>query len=207
VPRQRIAVIGSGNIGGTLAGKWVAAGHPVIFGTRDPASPRDSTMKLGPGARVTTVEEAVSAADVVLFAVPGRAMPGLVAGLGAALNGRIVIDAANRIGEPSLNSLAEIAAAAPDAHAYRAFNIYGWENFRDPTFGPEHPDLFFAGPDGPSRTAVEGLISDVGLRPVWVGGPEEAGAVDGLLTLWFTLSGKRGMGRHLAFRLLSDSRA
>ena len=129
-----------------------------------------------------------------------------MSGLGAALNGRIVIDAANRIGEPTLNSLADITAAASDAVAYRAFNIYGWENFREPTFGHERADLFFAGPDGPSRTVVEGLISDVGLRPAWVGGPEQAATVDALLTLWLTLSGKRGMGRHLAFRLRSDSR-
>ena len=207
MPKQRIAVIGSGNIGGTLAEKWVAAGHPVIFGARDPSSPRESTTKLRPGARVATIDDAVEAADVVLLAVPGRAMPDVVSGIGTALNGRIVIDAANRIGEPSLNSLADIAIAAPDARAYRAFNIYGWENFREPTFGHEPADLFFAGPEGASRSVVEGLISDVGLRPVWVGGPEEAGAVDALLALWFTLAGKRGMGRHLAFRLLGDSRS
>lgn len=204
---QRIAVIGSGKIGGTLAGKWVSAGHPVIFGVRDPSSPRDVTGTLGPGARVASIEDAVHAADVVLLAIPGRAMGGLVADVGGSFDGRIVIDAANRIGEPSLNSLAAIAAAAPAALPYRAFNTLGWENFRQPTFGAERADMFFAGPDGPSRSTVEGLISDVGLRPVWVGGPEEADTVDGLLALWFTLAGKRGMGRHLAFRLLSDQRA
>ena len=32
---MRIAVIGKGNIGGTLGSKWRAAGHDVVYGTRD----------------------------------------------------------------------------------------------------------------------------------------------------------------------------
>lgn len=29
---MRIAVIGTGHIGGTLGGKWRAAGHDVVYG-------------------------------------------------------------------------------------------------------------------------------------------------------------------------------
>ncbi|MGC1752755.1 MAG: NAD(P)-binding domain-containing protein [Trebonia sp.] len=32
---MKIAVIGKGNIGGTLGSKWRAAGHDVVFGARD----------------------------------------------------------------------------------------------------------------------------------------------------------------------------
>jgi predicted dinucleotide-binding enzyme len=32
---MRIAVIGKGNIGGSLGGKWRAAGHDVVYGARD----------------------------------------------------------------------------------------------------------------------------------------------------------------------------
>ncbi len=32
---MRIAVIGKGNIGGTLGSKWRAAGHDVVYGARD----------------------------------------------------------------------------------------------------------------------------------------------------------------------------
>lgn len=45
-------------------------------------------------------------------------------------------------------------AAAPEAAVYRAFNIFGFENFADPVFGGIHADLFYAfcaGPDGESR--------------------------------------------------------
>jgi hypothetical protein len=51
---------------------------------------------------------------------------------------------------------------------------------------------------------VESLIADVGLRPVWVGGPEEVQVVDAMLRLWITLVRKRGFGRRLAFKLIQD---
>jgi 8-hydroxy-5-deazaflavin:NADPH oxidoreductase len=76
---MRIAVIGTGNIGGTLGGKWRAAGHDVVFGSRNPSGP-------GPGgAPLVPAAEAISAADAVLFAVPGRAVADIVAANGAAL--------------------------------------------------------------------------------------------------------------------------
>ena len=73
--------------------------------------------------------------------------------------------------------------------------------FAAPTIGGERPDLFYAGPDA-GHESVEKLISDVGLRPVRVGDTDQAGTVDGLLRLWFTLS--RSHGRHIAFKLLTD---
>ena len=32
---MRVAVIGKGNIGGTLGSRWRSAGHDVVFGARD----------------------------------------------------------------------------------------------------------------------------------------------------------------------------
>jgi hypothetical protein len=51
---------------------------------------------------------------------------------------------------------------------------------------------------------VERLIADVGLRPVWVGGPDEVEVVDGVLRLWFALVMKRQLGRRLAFKMIQD---
>ena len=35
---MKIAIIGIGNVGGTLGPAWAKAGHDVIFGVRDPNS-------------------------------------------------------------------------------------------------------------------------------------------------------------------------
>jgi predicted dinucleotide-binding enzyme len=151
------------------------------------------------------VAEALAAADVVLVAVPGGAVDQLVEENSAALDGKIIIDAANKIGSGGpLNSLATFEAKTPNARVYRAFNTLGWENFDNPVIGGLQADLFYCGPDHDDRQLIDRLISDVGLRPVWVGGLQEIDHVDALLWLWFALARNRGYGRHLAFKLLTE---
>jgi len=200
----RIAVVGAGKIGGTLGRKWVAAGHEVAFGVRDRQDERAVALRaeLAEPARVTTIAHALAAGDVVLLAVPGRVAAETVAEHGAALDGKAVIDATNNIGAQSVNSVAAIQAAAPRAGVFRAFNCYGWENFADPIYDGVQADLFYAGPDGGAGAAVEQLIRDVGLRPVRIGGSDQAGTTDDLLRVWFALV-KGGRGRNVAFKLLS----
>lgn len=126
-----------------------------------------------------------------------------VATVGGALNGKLVFDATNNIGAPSINSIATIAGAAPQASVYRAFNIYGFENFAEPVFDGVQADLFYAGPDGGSRQRAESLIAEVGLNPVWLGGPEKAELIDQLLRIWFTLAFEQKRGRRMALKLLT----
>jgi predicted dinucleotide-binding enzyme len=128
-------------------------------------------------------------------------VPDLVAAQGAALAGKVVIDAVNRIGEPEINSRALIAEAAPDVQYVRAFNTLGWENFADPLPGA---NLFFAADPG-ARSAAEELIAAIGLDPTFVGDAAAAATVDALLPLWFALVQARGGNRKLAFALVTES--
>ena len=118
-----------------------------------------------------------------------------------ALDGKILIDATNNIGAESVNSFPAFKQQTPNASIYRTFNCYGWENFKNPN--PD-ADLFYAGTDGAARKAIEQLISDVGLHPLYVGGVDQAGLLDGVLRLWFALSGGQKMGRQLSFKVLTD---
>ena len=188
---MKIAVIGTGKIGGTLGRRWREAGHEVVHGSR-------AGSGTGPGdTPVMAVGEALAGAEVVLLAVPGRAMAEVVAANGPALGGKVVIDAANRIGEPSVDSRADIAAAAPDARYVRAFNTLGWENFADPPAGAV---MFFAADPGAQQTAEE-LIKAVGLEPVLAGDADATGMVDSLLTLWFALVKHNGGNRRVALSI------
>jgi 8-hydroxy-5-deazaflavin:NADPH oxidoreductase len=189
---MKIAVIGTGNIGGTLGRRWIAAGHEVVYGSR-------AASGEGPGgAPQMTVGDALADAEVVVLAVPGRAMADVVAANGAALDGKVVIDAGNRIGEPQTDSRAEIAAVAPQAGYVRAFNTLGWENFADPLPGTA---LFFAA-DPSSRPAAEELIAAVGLEPVFAGDAAATGMVDALLPLWFAMVKHNGGNRRVALQVI-----
>ncbi|HLH45691.1 MAG TPA: NAD(P)-binding domain-containing protein [Acidimicrobiales bacterium] len=193
---MRIAIIGTGNIGGTLGSAFAGAGHDVVFGAREPSGTEAP-------APVTGIADALRKAEVVVLAVPGPAVRGLVEEHAGALDGRLVVDATNTIGGGGpANSHDVITAAAPAARYVRAFNTLGWENFREPRFGGETADLFYSSGEA-ERELVDDLIGAVGLRPVWVGA-DAHDAVDGLLPLWFVLSKRHG--RHLAFKLLTDER-
>ena len=84
----------------------------------------------------------------------------------------------------------------------RAFSSLGWENFAEPDFDGVAADLLWCGPDGAAGARVEGLISEVRLRPVRVGGLDQLGLVDMLVGLWFALAFGQGHGRRLAFKVL-----
>ena len=188
---MKIAVIGTGHIGGTLGQRWQTAGHEVAYGSR-------AGSGTGPGgAPAMAAGEAITGADVVLLAVPGGAVAQVVAAYGAALAGKVVIDAVNRMGEPEVNSRAALAAAAPQARYVRAFNTLGWENFADP---PPGAALFFAA-DPSARPAAEELITAVGLEPVFAGDADATGMVDALLPLWFTLVKHNAGHRRVALRI------
>ena len=189
---MKIAVIGKGHIGGTLGSKWRAAGHEVVYGTRD------GTGEGPGGAPVRSSGDALNGAEVVLLAVPGQAVPDVVNDQGAALGGKVVIDAVNRMGAPEFDSRALIADAAPSARYVRAFNSYGWENFADPAPGTA---LFFAA-DAEARAAAEELIRAAGLEPAYVGDATATATVDALLPLWFALVRQNGGNRKVALRIV-----
>lgn len=200
---MKVAVLGAKIIGGTLARKWARAGHDVMFGVRRADNPETQTLARELGATVGSVEEAVAFGEVVVFAIPGQAMGETIQAHAAALDGKIVIDAANRMGGGAMNSAAEFAAYAPGAQVYRAFNSLGWENFENPMFGDLQADLFYCGPAGAGQEKVEALIGAVGLRPMCVGDLRQVGLVDAIGSLWFALAFGQGMGRHLAFKVLT----
>ena len=88
-----IGLIGSGDIGSTVARLAVAAGHDVVLSnSRGPETLRDLVSELGPRARAATPAEAGSAADIVVVAVPLRAYLDVPV---EPLAGKVVIDANN----------------------------------------------------------------------------------------------------------------
>src|SRR5579885_1121563 len=91
-----IAVIGTGFIGSTLGQALSRSGHRVLSGSRQP------------GAGERSIADAVAGAEVVILAMPGAAVAAFAAENEAALGGKVVIDATNRMGEAVANSRAAL---------------------------------------------------------------------------------------------------
>jgi|SRR4051794_870335 len=181
---MRVAVIGGGNIGGTLGSAWERARHEVAFGSRNPQPPE-----------TVAIEDALAQAEVVLVAIPGGAVEEFAAAHGDALSGKLVVDATNQLGGDVMNASAHLTPLT--SRYVRAFNSVGWEILA----APGEATMFWAGPEDDAPT-VEQLIADVGLRPVRVGGDEAISVVDGVGRLWLTLVFRAGYPRAIAFKLL-----
>ena len=193
---MKIAVIGTGFIGGTLGRALSTAGHSVTFGSRHP---EEDQVADGTSASVATSAEALAGAEAVILAVPGSAVDELAAEHADLLSGKLVIDATNRMGERVVNSR---AALPPGVRYARAFNTLGGENMANPVFPAAVADMFFSAPE-PDRAAVEVVIEGVGLRPIYIG-PDEEDTIDCLFRLWVDLAMRQGRGRRIAFKLLEE---
>jgi 8-hydroxy-5-deazaflavin:NADPH oxidoreductase len=180
---MKIAVLGVGHIGSTVGRLWHAAGHEVTFAGRDEREPRELAAELGDRAHAATVADAVAAAGIVLMAVPGTAVTGVLTAAGR-LDGKIIIDAANTMGQDRL-SLRQLADAFPAGRWVRAFNtlqarILADENHRLPRWV-----LFLSG-DERAKPTVAQLIADAGFEPVDLGGIEDSQFQEPGSALWNT---------------------
>ena len=208
---MKISIIGAGNIGSTLAKKWAQADNQVSFGVRNPSDPKFDDLR--PLGQVCPVAEAVASAEVLLLSLPGTAVAEFAAQFGAALDDKLVIDATNNTSAlwvrsadmypVGLNNLAVLGEKAPGAHLVRAFSTLGWENFAEPSLGGQPIDLFYCGEPG-SQAAADQLISEIGLRPICLGGLDTVDLVDNLTRLWLRLVFTHKRSRRLAFKLVEE---
>lgn len=149
---MKVAVVGTGSVAGVLGRAFATGGYDVAFGSRHPGS--DDVAGNTP-ARVLPVRDAVAQADAIILALPGNAVPELAAEHGAALAGKLVIDATNKIRDPVANARAALPA---DVRYARAFNTLGVENMAQPVFGDgQRADMFFTSPEA-DREAMEALV-------------------------------------------------
>jgi predicted dinucleotide-binding enzyme len=202
---MKIGILGAGNIGGTLGKKWLASGHAVVFGVRNVNSPKTlQALEFTNKTEVTSIADAVSRTDVILFSTPWATVPEIAEANANGLDGKIILDATNNFAGPVINNLSALEKAAPNGKIYRAFNSLGWELFANPKVGGERVDMFYSGQDGETKLVVEKLISEIGVQPVWVGDNTQAALVDNLGALWVNMVFRQGWKRHTALKIISD---
>jgi len=176
----KIGTLGAGRIGSTLGELWVKAGHPVMFSSRHPEELKGLVTSLGPLAQAGTVADAIAFADVVLLAVPYRALPEIgKAHAGALAQKAAVIDACNpfphRDGEIAVWAREKGAGLAtqallPGAKLVRAFNAISYARMAQIGRGREGVGMPIAGEDAGALEVAATLIREAGFEPVRVGG-------------------------------------
>lgn len=178
---MKIAVLGAGRIGGTVARQLVDADHQVFMGLRDPGAPH--TVAGLTGVRTGTPEQAVEWGEVALLAVPGDAVEQVTLRIAPGLRGKTVIDATNPYGV-HLNGLTEgqrLQQLLPHSAVVRAFNSLHWETLRDRPSGPATRIVLpLSGDDLDAKRTVAQLIQDCGFEPLDLGalaaeGPQDPG--------------------------------
>ncbi len=179
-----IGIIGSGHIGSTIGGLWVKSGHKVLFSSRHPEELKELVEGLGPLAQAGTVEQAIAFGDVVFIAVPYKALPQVGQDYGAALKGKIVIDACNATQARDGDITQEVTRDGigvtsqkylPDTRLVRAFNSLNYMVFAKEANRTD-PKLAvpIAGDDAKALQIAAGLVRDAGFDPVVVGGLKDA---------------------------------
>ena len=185
------AIIGTGNIGGTLARHLVRGGEPVVLAAKDEANASALAQELGELARAASVEEAIAEADVVVFAVWLDTIKELIAKDWGLLEDRVVVDPSNPLGFDEngqmLRTLPEgrssgsvVAALLPrGAHYVKAFGTLGADALASAANRePRRAVLFFATDDDAAATTVERLIRAAGFEPLKAGGLVDAGRIE-----------------------------
>ncbi len=178
---EKIGIVGSGHIGGTLGILLAKAGYEVLFSSRHPASLKDLVRIAGTRARAGTVAEAIAFGDVIVLSLPLKAVPELDARIKEALTGKIVIDTSNPYPERD-GAIAEearrepggmgifMARLLPGARIVRAFNTVYFEDLgRTTAKGGEKIGVPIASDDQEGLQAAVELAEHAGLDPVVVG--------------------------------------
>ena len=199
---MRVAVIGTGNVGGVLASKLAAKGHDVVVAASSAGSAEGAARNAELRAAGSPAE-AARQADAVILAVPAGALGDVAVAIRAHVSGKPVVDVSN--GPRSVQEGGSLAEALqeqlPQAHVVKAFNSAFATKMADPLDGDRPLDGFIAGNDDAAKQAVASLVRDVGFEPVDVGELNLARTLEGMAWINISLNMKNGWPWQSAWRL------
>ena len=171
---MKITTVGRGNVGGGLARLWQPAGHAV------------TTLGSDGGD--------ASAADAVLVAVPSGAIADAL-GKVTVIEGKVAIDATNAFHgrDEAFDSLAHEVKSIVGGPTAKSFNI-NFSGLYDQVGAQRvRPSNLYAAEDD-ARDVTEQLNRDAGYDPVYVGGLDQARALEDHIGLVFATN-QAGLGQ------------
>lgn len=213
---KQVGVLGSGQVGETLANAFLALGYAVKRGSRSPEKLQAWAAGAGSKASVGTFAETAQFGEVLVLAVKGNAAEAALEACGSAISsGKVVIDTTNPIADAppeqgvlrfftDINdSLMErLQRKFPSANFVKAFSSVGNPLMFRPNFGDTKPTMFICGNDGAAKTTVTSILGEFGWETEDMGGAIAARAIEPLCMLWCIPGLKGGSWDRHAFKLL-----
>lgn len=208
---MNIGILGSGDVGKSLARGFIKRGDQVMIGSRSPEKLADFARESG--AKSGSFEETAKFGEMIALATLGMAAEEAI-GLAGAKNfeGKVVVDATNPLmfepGRPPClaisgnDSLGErVQKWLPSAQVVKAFNTVGNTLFVDPQLPGGPPDMFLCGNDPGAKATVSDLCKQWGWGVVDIGGIEGSRYLEAMCMTW-VLHGVLSGGWAHAFKML-----
>jgi len=178
---MKIGILGTGEVGRSLAAGFKKHGHEVKLGHRDPKASYADAAKFG---------------EVVLLCTPWAGTENAIKLTDPKnLAGKVVIDVTNplKFEESAAPQLAlgftdsggeQVQRWLPKSRVVKAFNVVGNTLMVDPKLPGGPPDMFIAGNDAAAKQTVTQVCKEFGWPVVDIGGIEGSRLLEPLAMLW-----------------------
>ena len=211
---MNITILGSGDVGRTLAAGLAGRGHRVTVGSRTPQRQDLRDWATANDVGVSSSSDAAGAAEVVFLATAWEGAENALRLAGVSnLAGTTLVDVTNPLQFTDRLELAightdsggeQVQRWAPDANVVKAFNTVGFELMIDPEIDDGPPTMFLAGDDAGAKTTVSSLAQQLGWHVHDCGDLRAARLTEPLALLWIQHALGTGSRGH-AFRMLSSA--
>ncbi len=206
---MKIAILGTGRVGCTLATIWAKLGHDIMLGSREAARGQQVAAGLNhPQISGGNLISACEHGDVILFAFPWYALTDIARAVGK-LQGKIIIDCINPM--TSSGSLAlghkrsageEIGKEFPLAKPIKAFNHIYLDHFADPMFSGQAANAFYCSNFDDAKAAVIQLATEMGFEPLDLGPLKQARYLEPFAVMWIHMAFYIGMGPEFTLKMV-----
>ena len=203
---MKIAIIGTGNVGGALATKWSLKGHEIFLGVKDESSFKGKELLSNPNTKLESIKEAVKNSDVILLATPAVVAVDVTLSLGDT-TGKVIIDAMNIVmgkgPKGFTNTTNAILSNTKTKDVIKCFNTTGFNNMQNTEYGNLSLDMFVAGDSEVGKKIAKQLSLDAGFAECYsVGGNDKFDLMEQFAFFWINLAMMQGQGRDIGFKLL-----
>lgn len=203
---MKIAIIGTGNVGGSLTKGWAKAGHEILLGVRDLEDEKVKELaNFHENISIHSVREAAQQAEVILLAAIPQATKEIAESMGD-VSEKILIDAMNSIGkkpEPFADTFDALKAWTNAKSIVKCFNSTGFENMLNPIYEGVGIDMFMAGNSEKGKAVAKKLALDLGFANCYdFGGDDKVQLLEQFALAWINLAIMQGQGRGIAFKVL-----